>query len=162
MEYTYSYDSPLGEIILTSDGTALTGLTFDLQAGAAAFSPGCEGPQLPVFTETVRWLDVYFSGGVPDFTPALHLKGSAFRRAVWDELSKVPYGQTASYGEIAKRLAARGQKASARAVGGAAHNNPVALIVPCHRIVGANGSLTGYAAGLERKQKLLELEQANL
>ena len=159
MEYTYRYTSPLGEITLKSDGTALTGLSFDLQQPEDAPSAAPKETLLPVFTQTKRWLDTYFGGGVPDFTPPLHPEGTAFRRAVWDELRKVPYGQTASYGEIAKRLAAQGRKTCARAVGGAAHNNPIALIVPCHRIVGADGSLTGYAAGLERKRKLLALEQ---
>ena len=110
----------------------------------------------PVLEQTERWLDIYFSGHEPDFVPPLKLNGSAFRRSVWDELMKIPYGQTASYGEIARKLGTK----SAQAVGGAVGHNPISIIVPCHRVLGADGSLTGYAAGVDKKMRLLELESA--
>ena len=158
---TCSWLSPLGELILAGDGQALTGLSFGPRQpeGAQAAAPGAE--QLPVFSETVRWLTLYFSGRIPDFTPPLRLECTPFRRAVWDILLTIPYGQTLSYGDIARRLAAGNGLSPmlARAVGGAVHHNPVALIVPCHRVIGADGSLTGYAAGTDRKEKLLRLEQ---
>ena len=153
--FTTTWLSPLGELTLRSDGASLTGLRFD--------DPGeRRDAELPVFRETVRWLDGYFGGKDPGFTPQLALHGTAFQETVWALLLKIPYGQTTSYGELAKEAAKRlgVQKMSAQAVGGAVGRNPVALIVPCHRVIGADGSLTDYAAGLERKRKLLELEQA--
>ncbi len=149
--------SPLGGLTLSSDGEALTGLWFDGQAHfGAGLSDDYEEKPLPVFDEALRWLSVYFSGREPDFTPPLRLRGTAFQRAVWQELLTVPYGRTMSYGELARRLGT----ASARAVGGAVGRNPVSLIVPCHRVLGADGRLTGYAGGLERKRYLLRLEGA--
>ncbi|MBP5389711.1 MAG: methylated-DNA--[protein]-cysteine S-methyltransferase [Bacteroidales bacterium] len=131
------------------------------------------GLQPPVLEETQRWLDSYFSGRIPDFTPPLRLRGTPFRKAVWRILLEIPYGQTITYGEIAARLAAPAAKnrlaeglgsgsVLARAVGGAVGSNPVSLIVPCHRVIGADGSLTGYAAGLDRKRALLRLEHIPL
>jgi methylated-DNA-[protein]-cysteine S-methyltransferase len=131
------------------------------------------GLQVPVLEETRRWLDIYFSGRIPDFTPPLRLRGTPFRKAVWRILLEIPYGQTVTYGEIAARLAGPAAKnrlaeglgsgsVLARAVGGAVGSNPVSLIVPCHRVVGADGSLTGYAAGLDRKRALLRLERIPL
>lgn len=110
--------------------------------------------------DTKRWLDIYFSGHEPDFTPPLHPVGSPFRQAVWQLLLEIPYGQTTTYGALAKRLNAG--RMSAQAVGGAVGHNPISIIVPCHRVVGANGSLTGYAGGLERKIKLLEIEKKDM
>ena len=114
-------------------------------------------------SHTARWLDAYFSGREPDFLPPLHPHGTAFQRAVWDILRSIPYGQTMTYGEIARRLAAQQghSRMSAQAVGGAVGHNPISLIVPCHRVVGANGSLTGYAGGVERKLRLLQIEHAD-
>lgn len=159
--YTGYYDSPLGRMTLESDGTSLSGLGFDGQNRSDA-GDLVTGSSLPVFEETCRWLDSYFRGEIPDFTPALALHGSDFQQTVWKILLEIPYGQTVTYGWIAGRLAAeRGSgRMSAQAVGGAVGRNPVALIVPCHRVVGAGGRLTGYAAGLDRKAWLLAHEQA--
>ena len=160
MEYTRSYDSPLGRMLLASDGDALTGLRFeDRPSGAAAPNRTCAGPEPPVIAETVRWLDLYFSGRAPDFTPKLNPRSTPFRKAVWETLLDVPYGKTVTYGEIAGRIAGQARR-SARAVGGAVGHNAVLLIIPCHRVVGADGSRSGYAGGLERKMKLLEMEKA--
>ncbi len=157
MIFMTHYDSPLGRITLASDGSALTGLWFDGQRhfGGRQGALCSTSVGLPVFAETRRWLDRYFSGCGPDFTPPLSLQGTPFQRRVWEALLAIPYGATVSYGELARRLGIR----SAQAVGGAVGRNPVSLVVPCHRVVGANGALTGYAAGLDRKQALLQLEQ---
>ena len=162
MDWTYHYHSPLGGITLASNGTALTGLWFSGQKHfGETLSADHAERFLPVFAETVRWLDLYFSGGIPDFTPALNLRGTAFRSAVWAVLLTIPFGQTVTYGEIARRLAARRGvgRMSPRAVGGAVGRNPISLIIPCHRVIGSGGGLTGYAGGTERKSRLLELER---
>lgn len=170
--YTWYYHSPLGGITLGSDGTALAGLWFNGQKRygnpfpaltSAAVSCQFE-TRLPVFGETCRWLDSYFRGEIPDFTPPLALHGSDFRQAVWKILLEIPCGQTVTYGWIAGRLAAAhgGGRMSAQAVGGAVGHNPVSLIVPCHRVVGAGGNLTGYAGGLDRKTWLLAHEKTIL
>ena len=155
------YPSPLGEIILASDGEALTGLWFAGQKyEGSTLAPEHTEKDLPVFDETRRWLDVYFTGKDPGFTPPLRLRGTDFRKAVWKVLLTIPYGKITTYGEIAARIAQKtGSAASARAVGGAVGHNPISLIVPCHRVVGADGSLTGYAGGIDRKKALLALEQ---
>lgn len=159
--YIRHYDSPLGRMTLESDGTSLSGLGFDGQNRSSAGGL-VTGSSLPVFEETCRWLDIYFQGGIPDFTPALALHGSDFQQTVWKILLEIPYGQTVTYGWIAGRLSSTrdGGRMSAQAVGGAVGRNPVALIVPCHRVIGAGGRLTGYAAGLDRKAWLLAHEQA--
>ena len=161
MQYITHYQSPLGSITISSDGTSLTGLWFDGQKYfASTLGADYKEKDLPVFTEAKRWLDIYFSGNEPDFTPLLALKGSAFRMAVWQILQSIPYGQTITYGDIARQLAAQTGKTkmSAQAVGGAVGHNPISIIVPCHRVVGTGGSLTGYAGGIAKKIKLLELE----
>lgn len=245
-EYTWHYESPLGGITMASDGEALTGLWFDGQKYfAETLASYHEEKKLPVFVQTKKWLDLYFRGKNPDFTPPLRLKGSEFRRKVWDILLEIPYGETRTYGEIARKLAKEtvgdsgaadggaklagdssiagggaklagdasavgagtdpagassaagtGKKLAgdisaadageapikdsgtmdtaavttpkkagakrhvcAQAVGGAVGHNPISLIVPCHRVVGADGSMTGYAGGIDKKGKLLELEQ---
>ncbi len=161
MNYIHHYASPLGGITLASNSEALTGLWFDGQKhfphNLAAESTEAE---LPVFTQTVNWLDAYFSGKVPVFTPPLSLHTTPFRKVVCEVLLTIPYGQTMTYGEIAGILAEQQgiQRMSAQAVGGAVGHNPIAIIIPCHRVVGADGSLTGYAGGLDRKIKLLESE----
>ena len=158
MDYLWHYGSPLGGMTMVSDGQALTALRFDRPGRAGEGSEvRWEMHRLPVFDDTCRWLDRYFSGQVPDFTPALALRGTPFRQSVWEILLTIPYGQTLSYGEIAARLAT--PRMSAQAVGGAVGHNPVAIIVPCHRVIGADGSLTGYAAGLDKKRRLLQLEK---
>ncbi len=162
-EYACHYDSPLGWIMLTSDGAALTGLWFDGQRFFPEEQTAVHDEKPPaVFDETRRWLDVYFSGRAPGFTPPMNLSRNAtpFRKAVWEILLTIPFGRTMTYGEIARILAARNgmKKMSAQAVGGAVGHNPVSLIVPCHRVVGAGGSLTGYGGGLDRKRYLLDLE----
>ena len=156
MNYTTHYDSPLGGITLASDGQALTGLWLDGQKhfGSTLEIASSTTSELPVLDETRRWLDIYFSGRKPDFTPTLLLKGTAFQQHVWEALLAIPYGQTVTYGELARNLGIR----SAQAVGGAVGRNPIAIIVPCHRVVGSDGSLIGYAAGLDRKRALLQLE----
>ena len=163
MEYVCRRTSPLGGITLSSDGEALTGLWYDGQKYyPAALAEAHAEPPLPVFAETGRWLDLYFSGDKPDFTPPLRPEGSPFRMAVWELLLEIPYGHTVSYGQLAAQLAEKsGRFVSARAVGGAVGHNPISLIVPCHRVIGADGSLTGYAGGLDRKRRLLALEQGN-
>lgn len=162
MDYTHHYDSPLGGITLASDGTALTGLWFDGQKFFADTldDEHIERP-LPVFSLAVQWLDVYFSGKEPDFTPPLKMRTTPFRKAVWQVMLTIPYGQTMTYGSIAAVVArSKGLSSmSAQAVGGAVGHNAISLIIPCHRVVGSDGSLTGYAGGLHRKQWLLELER---
>ena len=165
MDYLHHYSSPLGGITLASDGEALTGLWFDGQKYfGSTLSAKHEEKDLPVFETAERWLDLYFGGIVPDFMPPVTMRGSAFRRAVWEILLTIPYGQTMTYGEIAARIAEQKGLArmSAQAVGGAVGHNPISLIIPCHRVVGADGSLTGYAGGIDRKAKLLEMEKAAL
>ena len=158
MNAIHCYESPLGRIVMESDGERLTALRFE--DGEQAPETG----NLPVFRETDRWLDEYFSGRDPGFTPPLLPQGTPFRRAVWEILLAIPYGRTMTYGKIAEEMAARMNvpKMSAQAVGGAVGHNPVSLIIPCHRVVGSDGSMTGYAYGTGRKIRLLELEHADL
>ena len=163
------YNSPLGGITLACDEEGLTGLWFD---GQKYFGSGilkddpmpekAETKKPPVLEQTVKWLDLYFSGQEPDFTPPLHLIGSEFRLAVWKILLEIPYGQTTTYNELAGRIAEqRGIKSmSAQAVGGAVGHNPISIIVPCHRVLGTDGSLAGYAGGIDKKISLLTLEKA--
>ncbi len=171
MKSFWYYDSPLGRMRMAGDGMALTELCFDDKAAAAvpvdaAVPAGTNAPVrwLPVFDQTCRWLERYFDGYIPDSTPPLDPQGTPFRLAVWEILREIPYGVTMSYGTVAARLAAdRGlSRMSAQAVGGAVGHNPIALIIPCHRVIGADGSLTGYAAGLDRKDWLLKWESEHL
>ena len=153
MIYTCKYKSPLGEILLAADEIGLTGLWFEGQKYFANTLPDAK-----------KWLDIYFSGEKPTFTPPLHPAGSTFRQAVWQILSEIPYGQTITYGEIASKIAERENIShmSAQAVGGAVGHNEISIIIPCHRVVGTNGSLTGYAGGIDRKISLLKLEHADM
>jgi len=156
--------SPLGAITLASNGKAIIGLWFDGQKhDRGILSSECQDQDLPIFAEAEKWLDCYFAGNEPDFTPALALDCSPFRLEVLNILMRIPYGQITTYGEIAKEIAQkRGlPKMSAQAVGGAVGWNPISLIIPCHRVVGAGGSLTGYGGGIERKMALLKLEKVN-
>ena len=162
-DFIWHYGSPLGGITLACDGDALTGLWFDGQKHfAETLDPEHTEKRLPVLAEAERWLDLYFSGRAPEFTPKLALRGTPFRKTVWEILQAIPCGETMTYGEIAILTADRLRvpRVSPRAVGGAVGHNPVSLIVPCHRLVGADGSLTGYAGGVGRKLKLLEAEKA--
>lgn len=162
MDYISHYDSPLGGITMASDGEALIGLWFVGQQNyASTLGNQQELRWLPIFEETSRWLTIYFSGQEPHFTPLLRPRGTPFRSLVWQHLLAIPYAQTVTYAEIAHRVAQeRGLKSmSAQAVGGAVGHNPISLIIPCHRVIGTDGCLTGYAAGLERKRWLLALER---
>lgn len=163
MHYTTFYESPIGRMLLAADDTGLTGLWFEGQKYfARCLDRETEEKELPVFAEAKRWLDIYFSGKEPDFTPPLHFIGTDFQKEVWEILCAIPYGQTMTYGAIADQLAKkRGlSRMSAQAVGGAVGHNNISIIVPCHRVVGSDGSLTGYAGGIERKTFLLNLENA--
>ena len=144
---------------MASDGKAIAGLWFDGQkyfADTLAMEQE-ERPDLPLFAETRRWLDIFFSGKAPDFTPPIAMRGSDFRKRVWQTLLEIPFGQTMTYGDIALRLGCR----SAQAIGGAVGHNCISLIIPCHRVVGTGGSLTGYAGGIDKKAWLLEMEKHN-
>ena len=165
MTFIQHYDSPLGGILLAADETGLTGLWFDGEKYFADNLPAEHtGRDTSILTEAKRWLDIYFSGSQPDFLPPLHPIGSAFRQSVWELLLQIPYGQTTTYGAIARQLAKKQgiARSSAQAVGGAVGHNEISIIIPCHRVVGTNGSLTGYAGGIDKKVKLLELERANM
>lgn len=165
MIFIQHYDSPLGGILLAADEMGLTGLWFDGQKYFAHGLPAERSERnTHALSEAKRWLDVYFTGQEPDFMPPLHPVGSAFRQAVWEILLQIPYGQTTTYGEIARQLAEQQgvEQMSAQAVGGAVGHNEISIIIPCHRVVGTNGSLTGYAGGVNKKVKLLQLERADM
>ncbi len=192
--YSHHYNSPLGGMTMTSNGTALTGLWFDedpeyeslkdtdwpvfedleeADRPASESSDSSSTPEnpenpssqpqdsLPVFRDTCRWLDTYFGGEVPDFAPPLEVQDTKFRLEVWDILKTIPYGKSTTYGKIAREIAEkRGmERMSAQAVGNAVGSNPVVIIIPCHRVLGSDGKLTGYSGGIERKRALLELER---
>lgn len=165
MIYTQHYDSPLGGILLAADETGLTGLWFDGEKYYADnLAAEHEARDTQALGAAKRWLDVYFAGKGPDFLPPLHPIGSAFRQEVWQLLLEIPYGQTTTYGALARRLAERRglRHMSAQAVGGAVGHNEISILIPCHRVVGTSGSLTGYAGGIDKKLSLLRLEQADL
>ena len=165
MQYIHSYRSPMGDILLAADDTGLTGLWFEGQKYfARTLDKEHEKREIPLFEKTKQWLDIYFSGKEPDFTVPLHVTGTAFQKQVWEILRSIPYGQTMTYGEIARKMAAqRGEmRMSAQAVGGAVSHNEVSILIPCHRVVGTNGSLTGYAGGIDKKIQLLRLEKADM
>ena len=153
MHYFTTYTSPLGEILLASDDEGLTHLAFDGQKYFPALTNAQKMPSHPILISAQRWLDSYFAGENPELTPPLHASGSNFQRAVWQLLLAIPYGETTTYGAIAQEIARLQQRSrmSAQAVGGAVGHNPIGIIVPCHRVVGASGSLTGYAGGLDKK-----------
>ncbi len=159
---TNAYESPLGSILLAGDEQGLTGLWFTEGSRyvGLGLKDGAQRRDTDYFERTKEWLDVYFTGRDPGFLPKLHLTGSDFRRRVGEIMCEIPYGQTVTYGWIAQRIAAeRGlARMSAQAVGGAVGRNPICILVPCHRVVGANGNLTGYGGGMARKKALLELE----
>ena len=161
MFYVGKYNSPIGEITFASNGSELTGLWLEGQKYYADnLLQNYEEKSLPIFDLTKKWLDVYFSGKEPDFVPPIAIVGvSPFRKRVWEILLTIPYGQTLTYGQIAKQIEQEtGKRVSAQAVGGAVGHNSVSIVIPCHRVVGANGSLTGYAGGIDKKIALLKLE----
>ena len=178
MQYISHYRSPLGGMLPAADEQGLTGLWFEGQKYFALhlIDGETEEREIPLFGEVKRWLDIYFSGKEPDFKVPLHLQGTAFQREVWEILCGIPYGKTVTYGEIAGKVTQNRRnlqissktpsyasaRTSPRAVGGAVGHNPVSVIVPCHRVIGADGSLTGYAGGTDRKVKLLKLENVDL
>ena len=148
-------DTLLGKVYLASDGKHLTGLWFEGQKYFPASVLQIEkAPALDIFEKTNQWLELYFAGINPDFTPPLRPEGTAFRHKVWDVLLDIPYGEVITYGDIAKKLNVN----SAQAVGGAVGHNPISVIIPCHRVVGASGDLTGFAGGLDKKIWLLKNE----
>ena len=160
--HTITYSSPLGLIVLESDGEMLTRLRFVETSEDSPQTPenisADSTDTLPIFVEVLHWLDDYFAGKRPRNVPRLNPQGTEFQRRVWQSLFTIFYGQTKTYGEIARMVGCK----SARAVGQAIGNNPIALIIPCHRVVGANGSLGGYAYDLNRKKQLLELEKLSM
>ncbi len=161
MKYLTHYDSPLGGITLGSDGTSLTMLMFDGENYyAEILGREYETKDLPAFAKAKEWLDIYFSGRDPGFTPPLALHTTPFRQTVCEIMLTIPYGKTMTYGQIAKIIAERRgiERMSAQAVGGAVGHNPISLIIPCHRVIGSDGSLTGYGGGLDKKAALLKLE----
>lgn len=165
MQYITKYDSPVGNITLAGDDEGLTGLWIEGQKYFAYYlDPVHEEGDCPAFTETKEWLDIYFEGKDPGFTPQIHMVGTEFQKSVWEILLEIPYGKTTTYGEIAKKIAAKRGLAhmSAQAVGGAVGHNEISIIIPCHRVVGTNGSLTGYAGGIDKKVHLLTLEKADM
>ena len=161
MNYIHHYKSPVGGITLAGNGEALTGLWFDGQKYYPEdLNNNYRHLELPVFKQAVKWLDIYFSGACPDFTPPLYIEDTKFRESVWNILLSIPYGKTMSYKEIAEKLGYK--RMSAQAVGGAVGHNPISIIIPCHRVVGSDGKLTGYAGGLDKKMYLLKLEGADM
>jgi len=155
MEYISHYNSPLGGITITADDKGITGLWFDRQKYFGDIKGSTER-DVEYLSEARKWLDIYFGGQAPDFTPPLSLSGSEFRKSVARIMLGIPFGQTMTYGEIAAMIS---PKMAAQAVGGAVGHNPIGLIIPCHRVMGAGGKLTGYGGGLDRKQWLLEHER---
>ena len=166
MHYLNHYESPLGAMTMASDGEHLTGLWFDGQKYDRSTIDGNAElkPHLPVFTQTAQWLDAYFEGTDPGFTPPISVKGSDFKKMVSSIMLSIPFGATSTYARIAAEVARRtGRKQmSAQAVGGAVGRNPIVLIVPCHRVLASDGSLRGYAGGVDRKERLLEMEGVNV
>lgn len=165
MEYTTTYPSPIGLITLASDGKNLTGLWIENQKYfERTLDENTSEKNLPIFKDVKNWLNSYFNKEKPALTLPLAPKGTPFQQAVWDILLDIPYGQVITYGEIGQKIAqANGKtKMSAQAVGGAVGHNPISIIIPCHRVVGAKGSLTGYASGIDKKIQLLQLEDINM
>ena len=165
MDYTYHYTSPIGGITMASNGESLTGLWFDGQKYfASTLSQRHMEKQLPVFDRTCEWLDLYFSGKSPDFIPPVFMYVSNFRRDVYEILMTIPFGETMTYKEVADLIAKKRRliSMSAQAVGGAIAHNPISLVIPCHRVIGTNGKLTGYAGGLDKKEWLLDMEKHSI
>ncbi len=164
MIYRMDYDSPLGRILLAADEVGLTGLWFYGQKYFPHSFKAYVPQKTPILTAAEQWLDTYFCGEEPDFTPPLHPIGTEFQKEVWNILLQIPYGQTTTYGNIAAILAKRKgvSRMSAQAVGGAVGHNDTSILIPCHRVVGKSGSLTGYAGGVDKKLRLLQLEKVDV
>jgi len=148
------FDSPVGELVAVGDGTTLVGLYFG--DSAQLTDPLEAHADDEAFSATRSWLDTYFAGGRPQAVPTIELRGTPFQVAVWEQLRQIPHGTTCTYQDVATAI---GRPSAVRAVAGAIGRNPISIIVPCHRVIGSNGSLTGYGGGLDRKKRLLELEQ---
>lgn len=163
MTYITKIDAPLGTILAASDGDNIIGLWFEGQKYfAATLDDRTIEEEVPVYAQLRIWLDLYFAGETPDFTPPLAPKGSAFRQAIWALLMEIPRGTVTTYGALARTLRQQtGKPVSAQAVGGAVGHNPISILIPCHRVVGTGGSLTGYAGGVDKKLRLLELENVS-
>lgn len=167
MYYRTAYSSPVGTITVACDGNSLIGLWIEGQKyhGDTIFENMVENNTIPLFDTAKQWLDRYFAGKKPAISELpIHPIGSEFRQAVWNILCEIPYGEVITYGDISKKMAAKmnRQSMSSQAVGGAVGHNPISIIIPCHRVVGANGSLTGYAGGIQIKVKLLEREGVDM
>jgi methylated-DNA-[protein]-cysteine S-methyltransferase len=154
--YSTDYTSPIGKMLIASDGEAICGVWFYGQKHFPSFDDLIRKDDLAIFKQVKRWFDDYFNGLNPEIDFKLKPQGTKFRLEVWRVLSGISYGETLTYGEIASRIS---PTMSAQAVGGAVGHNPISIIIPCHRVIGANGKLTGYAGGIDRKRKLLELEK---
>ena len=162
MQQISYYQSPLGKMLIAADDIGICGIWFeDQKFYAAKLNQDYIELENEDIIQEKKWLDIYFSGKQPDFTPKLHLVGTNFQLDVWNILLKIPYGKTTTYGNISQELVLKYHKEhmSAQAVGNAVGRNPISIIVPCHRVIGANGKLTGYAGGLDKKSKLLALEK---
>ena len=156
MYYSTDYSSPLGKMIIASDGEAICGAWFYGQKHFSSTIDDCiVKDDLAIFERVTQWFDDYFDGLNPEIDFIVKPEGSKFRQKVWAILSEIPYGETLTYGEIAARIS---PTMSAQAVGGAVGHNPISIIIPCHRVLGSNGKLTGYAGGIDRKIELLKLE----
>lgn len=164
MIYRTDYDSPLGRILLAADEAGLTSLWFYEQKYFPHSFKAYVPQKTLILTAAEQWLDTYFCGEEPDFTPPLHPIGTDFQKEVWDILLQIPYGQTTTYGDIAAILAKRKgvSRMSAQAVGSAVGHNNISILIPCHRVVGKSGSLTGYAGGVDKKLQLLQLEKVDV
>lgn len=163
--FTAEYSSPIGKLVLASDGDSITGLWMEGQRYfGSTLEEGAEERKLPVHEQAFTWLDHYFKGENPVIDFNLAPKGTEFRQKVWQKLREIPYGEVTTYGQIAHKLAHEAGKdaMSARAVGGAVGKNPISIIIPCHRVVGSDGSLTGFAGGIAKKIHLLELEEVDM
>lgn len=165
MHYASYYNSPLGKILIASDELGLTGLWFESQKYYCCdLKDNHIEKETSIIKEAKKWLDIYFKRKEPDFMPSLNPSGSEFRKEVWEILKKIPYGKTTTYNDIAKIIAKQKglDKMSAQAIGNAVGHNKIAIIIPCHRVIGSNGNLTGYAGGIDKKIKLLKLENSVL
>ena len=161
MKYSCKIKTPMGQLTIASDGKNLIGLWL---SGQKYFLGNATKPfvekELPIFDKAKNWLEIYFSGEKPKFKLPILFEGTPFQKVVWQIISEIPYGKTITYGEIAKQIEISSRKkTSARAVGGAVGRNPISIIVPCHRVLGANQKLTGYAGGLSKKIQLLKIEK---